>query len=82
MIRNRRSFDETGGFLVADVRGRLVGPRGVPDVAPGKPDALAVRSGLIVLRHSCRSSHRDRSDRRWKRVIGLRLASEDLQPFL
>jgi hypothetical protein len=50
--------------------------------APGEPDALAVRSGLLRRRHfvvptTAIETIDDRSQ-----VIGLRLASEDLQRFL
>ena len=42
----------TSGFLVADVRGRLVGRVECPmyGTAPDVPDALAVRSGFLARR--------------------------------
>jgi hypothetical protein len=84
MIRNRRSIDETAGFLVADVRGRPVGRVECPmyGSAPGEPDALAVRSGLIVRRHFVVPTAAIEAIDDGSRVIGLRLASEDLQRFL
>ena len=84
MIRNRRSIDETAGFLVADVRGRPVGRVECPmyGTAPGEPDALAVRSGLIVRRHFVVPAAAIEAIDDGSRVIGLRLASEDLQRFL
>jgi hypothetical protein len=79
-----RAIGETSGFLVADVRGRLVGQVECPmyGTAPGEPDALAVRSGLLRRRHfvvptAAIETIDDRSQ-----VIGLRLASEDLLRFL
>jgi hypothetical protein len=79
-----RAIGEISGFLVADVRGRLVGQVECPmyGTAPGEPDALAVRSGLLrrrrfIVPNTAIETIDDRS-----RVIGLRLASEDLQRFL
>lgn len=79
-----RAIGETAGFLVADVRGRLVGQVECPmyGTASGEPDALAVRSGLLRRRHfivptTAIETIDDRSQ-----VIGLRLASEDLLRFL
>jgi hypothetical protein len=84
VIRNRRSFDETAGFLVADVHGRPVGRVECPmyGSAPDEPDALAVRSGLIVRRHFLVPAAAIEVIDDGTRVIGLRLASEDLQRFL
>jgi len=79
-----RAIGETSGFLVADVRGRLVGQVECPmyGSAPGEPDALAVRSGLFRRRHfivpmTAIATIDDRSQ-----VIGLRLTTQDLQRFL
>jgi hypothetical protein len=50
--------------------------------AAGEPDALAVRSGLIVRRHFLVPVAAIDVIDDGSRVIGLRLASEDLQRFL
>jgi hypothetical protein len=84
MTRNQCSIDETAGFLVADVRGRLVGRVECPmyGTATGEPDALAVRSGMIVRRHFVVPAAAIEVIDYGSRVMSLRLASEDLQRFL
>lgn len=74
----------TAGFLVADVRGRLVGRVECPmyGSAPDKPDALAVRSGVLRRRHFIVPTAAIDAVDKGAQVVGLRLASEDLQRFL
>jgi hypothetical protein len=77
-------MSKTAGFLVADVRGRLVGRVECPmyGSAPKKPDALAVRSGVLRRRHFVVPAAAIEAIDNGSRVVGLRLASEDLQRFL
>lgn len=81
---NSVSIDETAGFIVADVRGRLVGRVECPmyGSASGEPDALAVRKGVLRRRHFIVPMAAIEAVDEGSRVVGLRLASEDLQRFL
>jgi len=79
-----RAIGETAGFLVTDIRGRLVGQVECPlyGVAADEPDALAVRSGLFRRRHFIVPSDAIEEIDRRSQLIGLRFASEELQRFL
>ena len=73
----------TGGFLVADVRGRLVG-RVISSMcgnSSGEPDSVAVRSRLLR-RHFIVPRKAIATIDGTSRVIGLRLPREELQRFL
>jgi hypothetical protein len=50
--------------------------------APDKPDALAVRSGVLRRRHFIVPTAAIDAVDKGSQVVGLRLASEDLQRFL
>ena len=75
---------DTSGFLVADARGRTVGrvECTMYGTVPDEPDALAVRSGVLLHHHFIvpTSAIEAIDDRR--HVIGLRLEREQLQRFL
>jgi hypothetical protein len=84
VARNRQSIGETAGFLVADVRGRLVGRVECPMYggAPGEPDALAVRSGMLGRRRFIVPTASIDAIDAGSRVIGLALERDKLQRFL
>ena len=84
MARNRQSIGETAGFMVADVRGRLVGRVECPmyGSAPGEPDALAVRSGMLGRRRFIVPTASIDAIDPGSRVIGLGLERDKLQRFL
>lgn len=71
------------GFLVADVRGRVIGRVEAPmyGTSPDTPDALAVRSGLF---RGLRLVPRDAIDEidGGTRVIGLRVLRGSIRRFL
>lgn len=71
------------GFLVADVRGRVVGRVEAPmyGSSPDTPDALAVRTGLF---RGLRLVPRDAIGEidGGSRVIGLRVVRESVRRFL
>ena len=77
-------FDETAGFLVADVHGRLVGRVECPmyGSAPNKPDALAVRSRMLGRRRFIVPTASIEAIDAGSRVIGLGLERDELQGFL
>ena len=79
-----RAIGDTAGFLVADVRGRLFGQVECPMYgrSPGEPDALAVRSGLLRRQHFIVPATAIETIDEGSQVIGLRLASEELERFL
>jgi hypothetical protein len=81
---NKVSIDETAGFMVADVRGRLVGRVECPMYggALGKPDALAVRSGMLGRRRFIVPAASIEAIDAASRVIGLGLERDKLQRFL
>jgi hypothetical protein len=81
---NSVSIDETAGFIVADVRGRLVGRVECPmyGSAPGEPDALAVRSGMLGRRRLIVPTASIDAIDEGSRVIGLGLERDKLQRFL
>jgi hypothetical protein len=74
----------TSGYLVADVRGRVVGRVDSPmyGTRPDEPDAIAVRSGWLSRR--CRVVPADAIQQidRASGVIGLRVERELLRSFL
>jgi hypothetical protein len=74
----------TIGYLVADVRGRVVGRVECPmyGKAPDIPDALAVRSGFLPRRR--RLVHVDAIQEidGSSGVVGLNVARETIRPFL
>jgi len=74
----------TRGYLVADVRGRLVGRVECPmyGTKPDEPDALAVRTGFFARRRRLVPADAiDQIDGK-TRVIGLRIDREGLRSFL
>jgi hypothetical protein len=78
------AIQETIGFLVADARGRRVGRVVSPmyGSGPDEPDALAVRSVGLGLRHFVVPTDAIEAIDENSRVIGLRLASNELRRFL
>lgn len=70
------------GFLVADVRGRVVGRVEGPMYgrAPDMPDALSVRSGFLSRRLVPAEAIQQIDDQ--SRVIGLRVLRESIRKFL
>jgi hypothetical protein len=76
----------TGGYLVADSRGRVVGTVECPmyGTAPDVPDALAVRSGLGFFARKRRIVPVESIEQidGSSRVIGLRVERESIRSFL
>ena len=74
----------TRGFLVADVRGRLVGRVECPmyGTTPDEPDALAVRTGFFARRRRLVPADVIEQIDGQSRVIGLRIGREGLRSFL
>jgi hypothetical protein len=72
----------TTGYLVADVRGRVVGRVEAPmyGTSPDIPDALAVRSGFMRRRRIVPAEAITAIDGR-SGVIGLRLVRESIRSF-
>jgi uncharacterized protein YrrD len=78
------SIRETGGFLVSDASGHVVGHVECPlyGTSPDEPDALAVRSGFLFRhRFLVPATAIDAIDET-SEVIGLRLERRKLQRFL
>ena len=74
----------TGGYLVADSRGRVVGKVEGPmyGTAPDVPDALSVRSGFLSRkRRLVPADTIDQIDLR-SGVVGLRIEREAIRTFL
>ena len=73
----------TSGYLVADVRGRIVGRVESPmyGTTPDRPDALAVRSGFLRGRRLVPAEAIGEIDE-GTRVIGLRVLRESIRKFL
>jgi hypothetical protein len=71
------------GFLVADVRGRVVGRVESPmyGSAPDRPDALAVRGGFLRGRRLVPAEAIHEIDQS-SGVIGLRVVRESIGKFL
>jgi hypothetical protein len=75
---------QTAGFLVADVKGRIVGRVECPmyGTSPETPDALSVRSGFFARhRRLVPAASIDQVDNGTK-VIGLRVERETIKTFL
>ena len=73
----------TSGFIVADVRGRVVGRVECPmyGTGPDEPDALAVKSGLFSARRLVPADAIDSIDGATG-VIGLRVERRSIRTFL
>ena len=71
------------GFLVADVRGRVIGRVEAPMYGsqPDVPDALAVRGGVMRGRRLVPADAIEEIDP-GSRVIGLRVVRESIRKFL
>lgn len=71
------------GFLVADVRGRVIGRVESPmyGTQPDRPDALAVRSGFMRGRRLVPAAAIGEIDQ-GTRVIGLSVLRESIRKFL
>jgi hypothetical protein len=80
------AFDlsQTRGFLVADVRGRMVGRVECPmyGTEPDRPDALAVRSGFLARRRRIVPAATIGEIDPGSRVIGLSVVRESIRRFL
>ncbi|HET6642868.1 MAG TPA: hypothetical protein VFG93_06300 [Gaiellaceae bacterium] len=74
----------TIGYLVADVRGRVVGRVECPmyGKAPDVPDALAVRSGFLPRRRRLVPAETIQKIDGTSGVVGLNVARETIRPFL
>jgi hypothetical protein len=74
----------TIGYLVADVRGRVVGRVECPmyGKAPDVPDALAVRSGLLSRRRRLVPAEAIQEIDGSSGVVGLNVSRETIRPFL
>ena len=74
----------TNGFLVADIRGRLVGKVECPmyGTAPDIPDALAVRSGLFSRKRRLVPAETIEQIDGVSGVIGLRVERDAIRSFL
>ena len=73
----------TSGYLVADVRGRLIGRVESPmyGTRPDEPDAIAVRKSFLGKRHLVPAEAIETVDGKTG-VIGLRVEREAIQKFL
>jgi hypothetical protein len=74
----------TNGFLVADIRGRLVGKVecAMYGTAPDVPDALAVRSGLFSRKRRLVPAETIEQIDGVSGVIGLRVERDAIRSFL
>jgi len=74
----------TNGFLVADIRGRLVGKVECPmyGTAPDVPDALAVRSGLFSRKRRLVPAETIEQIDGVSGVIGLSVERDAIRSFL
>jgi hypothetical protein len=74
----------TNGFLVADIRGRVVGKVECPmyGTAPDVPDALAVRSGLFSRKRRLVPAETIEQIDGVSGVIGLRVERDAIRSFL
>lgn len=72
------------GFLVSDVRGRIVGRVEGPMYgrAPDMPDALSVRSGFLSRRRRLVPAEAIQQIDDQSGVIGLRVLRESIRKFL
>jgi hypothetical protein len=75
---------DTSGFLVADVRGRMVGRVECPmfGTQPDVPDALAVRRGIFTRRRRLVPADAIDQIDGTSGVIGLRVERDSLRSFL
>ena len=76
-------LSRTIGYLVADVRGRVLGRVECPmyGTAPDVPDALSVRSGFLSRRRLVPASSIREIDGS-SRVVGLSVGREAIRAFL
>jgi hypothetical protein len=74
----------TIGYIVADVRGRVVGRVECPmyGTAPDVPDALSVRSGFLSRRRRLVPAETIREIDGSSGVVGLSVVREAIQAFL
>ena len=74
----------TSGFLVADVRGRIVGRVEGPmyGTSPETPDALSVRFGFLARRRRLVPADSIEQIDDGSRVIGLRVDRDTIRTFL
>jgi hypothetical protein len=74
----------TSGYLVADVRGRVVGRVECPmyGTAPDVPDALSVRSGFLSRRRRLVPAETIKEIDGTSGVVGLNVAREAIRAFL
>jgi hypothetical protein len=74
----------TIGYLVADVRGRVVGRVECPmyGTAPDVPDALSVRSGFLSRRRRLVPAETIKEIDGTSGVVGLNVAREAIRAFL
>ncbi|HEY3181945.1 MAG TPA: hypothetical protein VGJ77_03850 [Gaiellaceae bacterium] len=74
----------TSGFLVADVRGRIVGRVEGPmyGTSPETPDALSVRFGFLARRRRLVPADSIEQIDDGSKVIGLRVDRESIRTFL
>jgi hypothetical protein len=74
----------TTGYLVADVRGRVIGRVECPmyGTAPDVPDALSVRSGFLSRRRRLVPADTIREIDGASGVVGLSVAREAIRAFL
>jgi hypothetical protein len=79
-----RELAGTGGYLVADSRGRFVGKVECPmyGTSPEQPDALAVRSGFLARRRRLVPAESIEQIDGSSRVIGLRVERDTIRSFL
>ena len=79
-----RELAGTGGYLVADSRGRVLGKVECPmyGTAPDVPDALSVRSGFFSRRRRLVPADTIEQIDGSSKVIGLRVERESIRSFL
>ena len=79
-----RELAGTGGYLVADSRGRILGKVECPmyGTAPDVPDALSVRGGLFARRRRLVPADAIDQIDGSSGVIGLRVERESIRSFL
>jgi hypothetical protein len=77
-------LSRTIGYLVADVRGRVVGRVECPmyGSAPDVPDALSVRSGFLSRRRRMVPAETIKEIDGTSGVVGLSVAREAIRAFL
>jgi hypothetical protein len=77
-------LSRTIGYLVADVRGRVVGRVECPmyGTAPDVPDALSVRSGFLSRRRKLVPADAISEIDGSSGVVGLSVARESIRAFL